>query len=242
MIYGKRFNITCNSQYKPTTHKAMKTRNYFSALMILLALSLGIPSTASAQHHHHRPHWVDVHCCDAATRYVFFPEHNFYYDLVREVYIYPSGGVWISSFAVPAMYASIDLAFVPIIELDIHIDSPFMFNHDHLAWYRHHHHDHHYVRYYRGHGHEGHYAHYKRHHDRHDYYDNDRHDHGNHYGHYKGNKGGHGKGHGHGKGNYKNYDKKGNGSYANRDYEHRGNGSGNDRKGNGGRSSNGRGR
>lgn len=228
----------------------MKTRNYFSALMILLALSLGIPSIASAQHHHHRPHWVDVHCCDAATRYVFFPEHNFYYDLVREVYIYPDGGVWVTSYAVPVMYASIDLAFVPIIELDIHIERPFLFNHDHLVWYRDYHHDNHYVRYYRGHGHEGHYAHYGRHHNRNHYYgERDRHDNGNHYGHYKNNKGGHGNhkggygnGHGNGKGNYKNYDKKGNGSYASREKEHRGSGSGNNRNGNGGRSSNGRGR
>lgn len=223
----------------------MKPRNYISGILVLMAITFSTPSISFAQHHHHhRPHWVDVHCCHEATRYVYFPEHNFYYDLEEGLYIYLSNGVWAFSYNVPVYYANIDLAIAPIIELDIHINRPYLHNHDHIVWYRNHrHHD--YVRYYDGHR-------YYRNHDvnyghghKHGHYKKG-HDNGNHYGHYK-NHNNHSRGdrHGngnHGGGNYKKYENKGKGSsYANRDrYEHRGSRSGNGRNGDGERNDNGR--
>lgn len=158
----------------------MKPQNYFITAVFTFVLSLSTLYTVQAQphhHHHHRPHWVAVHHCDVSTRFVFFPEHNFYYDVVRGVYIYPSEGAWIYSEAVPSVFAHIDLALVPIIELDINIERPFIHNHDHLVWYRTYNYDYDYVRYYRGHGHHGHYAKHSGHprHGHYGYYDQHKH-------------------------------------------------------------------
>lgn len=240
----------------------MKPRNYISAILVILAITFALPSSTYA-HPHHRPHWVDVRCCDPGTRYIFFPEDNFYYDLEREVYIYPYDGMWLVSEVLPSMYINIDFAYVPIIELDLHINRPYLHNHDHIVWYRSHRHDH-YVRYYDGHRYYrehpdyyreyhhdngNHYGHYKKGHDNGNHYGHNKNGNDNHYGHRNGNgnhrgdgngKGNHGNGN-HGNGNYKKSDNKGNSEYVKRTNEPRGNASGNGRTGNG-RQSNGRGR
>lgn len=241
----------------------MKPRDYISGLLVILAITLVMPSSTFA-HPGHRPHWVDAQCCDAGTRYIFFPDHNFYYDLEREVYIYPSGGIWVFSHSVPSMFVGLNLAVLPIMELDIHIDRPFLHNHDHIVWYRSHRH-HHYVRYYEGHRyyreHPDYYSHgHKHNHGNHSGNYKNSHDNGNHYGHKKGGNGndknyghrnsnGNHRGDGYGNrgngggshGGYKKYEKKSNNEYVKRTNDHRSSGSGNNRNGDG-RRSNGRGR
>ncbi len=240
----------------------MKPHNFFPTIVITLLLSLSMLSPARAQfhnhHNHHRPQWVTVHHCDAATRYIYFPEQDFYYDMINGVYVYPSGETWIYSEAVPAVYAHIDLAFVPIIELDITVERPYLFHHDHVVWYRTYNYDYDYVRYYRGNGHHGHYVkhHQKPRHGHYGYYEVNKHRDSNHSNsHYRDHdRNDHNRGnsdykrdndHRQGNGNrshseYKGNSGKGNnkGTYSsnkesrNNDNGHRGKGSGNERKSN----------
>ncbi len=209
----------------------MKPQHYLTGLLIILALTLTIPSDAKAQYGpHHQPEWVAVHSCDVDTRYVYFPDHNIYYDMHRASYIYLSGPNWVFSTVLPQRFIHIDFGLAPIVELDILVDRPYIYNHHHINWYRTYHDDYHYARYYRGHGHGKHYdkhfrgdyagynhgKHYKKGHGNHDSY-RDYENRGNHReygnnngrGNHKGNNGNH-------KGHYKQNDNRSKGNYVNR--------------------------
>lgn len=185
----------------------MKTKKTLTGLLILLALTLATPMASNAQHrHYHHPHWADVHSCRIETRNVYFPAYNFYYDMDREMFIYLSGDRWVFSLNLPVAFAHIDLAYEPMVELDFYDANPYLYNHDHIIYYRDYHN--HYGRHdYREYGHN------------HDYY---RHGHRD----YDYNR------HGDDRGGRPGYDRKDYGNRGDNNYDHRSDGKHYEKKGN----------
>ncbi len=82
------------------------------------------------------PSWAPAHGYRAKTRYVYFTEHNFYYDNSNGVYIYLSGKNWEVSASIPIAFKSIDLSGAVKIDLDYEADDPQKYNLDHKKKYK----------------------------------------------------------------------------------------------------------
>ena len=193
----------------------MKLKNHIPALLILVALTFALPIDSLAQHHRHvvRHSWYTAHHCRVETRHIYFPMHNFYFDVHRNMYVYLSGNNWVFSVNLPVWLARVDLRYEPIVELDYYMDDPYFYNSYHIVTYKDYH-KHYGRRSYREYGHN------------HSYY--------NHHGHNH-HKGSYGDNHNtnrynsHKQGNYKNHDYDRNDSRGR--YDHRnGYGNGNGRE------------
>ena len=82
------------------------------------------------------PPWAPAHGYRAKTRYVYFTEHNFYYDNNNGVYIYLSGKNWEVSAEIPDLFKKVNLAVEVKIDLDFSADNPQKYNADHRKKYR----------------------------------------------------------------------------------------------------------
>jgi len=82
------------------------------------------------------PPWAPAHGYRAKTRYVYFTEHNFYYDNTRGVYIYLSGRNWEISASIPSIFKNVNLSGAVKIDLDFEADDPQKYNADHRKKYR----------------------------------------------------------------------------------------------------------
>lgn len=82
------------------------------------------------------PPWAPAHGYRAKTRYVYFSEHNFYYDNSRGIYIYLSGRNWEVSASIPSLFKSVDLNAAVKIDLDFTADDPQKYNADHKRKYK----------------------------------------------------------------------------------------------------------
>jgi len=82
------------------------------------------------------PPWAPAHGYRAKTRYVYFTEHNFYYDNTRGVYIYLSGKNWEVSASIPDLFKNINLSAAIKVDLDFESDDPQKYNSDHRKKYR----------------------------------------------------------------------------------------------------------
>ena len=82
------------------------------------------------------PSWAPAHGYRAKTRYVYFTEHNFYYDNSKGVYIYLSGKNWEVSASIPIAFRNIDLSAAVKIDLDYEEDDPQKNNYDHKKKYK----------------------------------------------------------------------------------------------------------
>ena len=82
------------------------------------------------------PPWAPAHGYRAKSRYVYFTEHNFYYDNNKGVYIYLSGKNWEVSAQIPDLFRHVNLAAEVKIDLDFSEDNPQKFNADHRKKYR----------------------------------------------------------------------------------------------------------
>ena len=78
------------------------------------------------------PAWAPAHGYRAKTRYVYFQDHNFYYDNNRSVYIYLKSGNWEVSAKIPVQLKSVNLSAAIKIDLDLDLDNPQKFNAEHL--------------------------------------------------------------------------------------------------------------
>lgn len=78
------------------------------------------------------PPWAPAHGYRAKTRYVYFPDHNFYFDIQRGMYIYLIGGAWTVAATLPSLYARINLKTSRQVELDFYNDNPQRHNKDHI--------------------------------------------------------------------------------------------------------------
>lgn len=81
------------------------------------------------------PPWAPAHGYRAKTRYVYFTQHNFYYDNNKGVYIYMSGKNWEVSAQIPDLFKHVNLATEVKIDLDFSQDNPQKFNADHRKKY-----------------------------------------------------------------------------------------------------------
>lgn len=82
------------------------------------------------------PPWAPAHGYRAKTRYVYFTEHNFYYDNDRGVYIYMSGKNWEVSAKIPDLFKNVNLTAEVKIDLDFSADNPQKYNVDHQKKYK----------------------------------------------------------------------------------------------------------
>lgn len=82
------------------------------------------------------PSWVPSHGYRAKTRYVYFTEHNFYYDNDKGVYIYMSGKNWKVSAKIPELFKNVNLIAEVKIDLNFFADNPQKYNTDHRKKYK----------------------------------------------------------------------------------------------------------
>ena len=82
------------------------------------------------------PPWAPAHGYRAKTRHIYFPEHNFYFDMQQGVYIYLDGGSWGVSASLPTVFGKINLRTSTQIELDLLGDKPQAYNADHKGKYK----------------------------------------------------------------------------------------------------------
>ena len=81
------------------------------------------------------PLWAPAYGYRAKTRYVYFQDHNCYYDNDRGVYIYLKTGNWEISAKIPDLLKNVDLSAAIKIDLDMDVDNPQKFNVEHRKKY-----------------------------------------------------------------------------------------------------------
>jgi hypothetical protein len=81
------------------------------------------------------PPWAPAHGYRAKTRYVYFQDHNCYYDNNRGVYIHLKTGNWEVSANIPDLLKNVDLSVAIKIDLDLDADNPQKFNAEHRKKY-----------------------------------------------------------------------------------------------------------
>lgn len=63
----------------------------------------------------YHPHWA--HKRVYYHRWVYFPKHNFYWDNVKQVYVYRSGLKWVAVAILPKSYVNVNLEKEKSVEL-----------------------------------------------------------------------------------------------------------------------------
>ncbi len=102
-------------------------------LIKVVFLCFFVPNISIAQDN--VPHWFPTQGFKPATQHIYFPEHNFYYDLNRKVYIYVIGGQWQISPELPPLFDKVDYKNAVLVELVIDTDSPHKHNSEHIVKY-----------------------------------------------------------------------------------------------------------
>ena len=114
----------------------MKTKTTFSGLALIMILTFALPIDIMGQEKGGPPSWAPAHGYRAKTSHVYFPDHNFYFDIQKNSYIYLNGNNWEVKSKLPLLYAGIDLNGVFKVELELGNDSPQKYNDDHLIKYK----------------------------------------------------------------------------------------------------------
>lgn len=117
----------------------MKTQTFKSRtlrIVIIIALLVTFILPESTYAHGKRPKWAPAHGYRAKTRHIYFPDHNFYYDIQTNHYLYLNGGNWSVSVAVPAPFISINLSRSVQVQLDFAGSAPYRYNTDHCTKYK----------------------------------------------------------------------------------------------------------
>ena len=109
------------------TTKSLK----FFVIIVLLSIFI-TPESTFAQ----PPKWAPAHGYRAKTRHIYFPEHNFYYDIQTRNYLYLNGGNWSVSVAIPAPFININLGSAAQIQLDYYGAYPYYYNANHRVKYK----------------------------------------------------------------------------------------------------------
>lgn len=114
----------------------MKIKHLFLGLC-LFSLLAALPQEAFSQGKAGGPpSWAPAHGYRAKTRHVYFPDHNFYFDMQQGVYIYLHNGGWTIAAKLPSLYSSINLKSAVQVELDLTSDKPHRYNNDHRIKYK----------------------------------------------------------------------------------------------------------
>ncbi len=133
------YTLTIANSKKEIKTINMKTKTTLTGLAILLALACTIPLDTYGQGEGKPkgpPPWAPAHGYRAKTRHVYFPDHNFYFDVQKNVYIFMSGDNWQVGVKLPSLYAGIDLKGAAKVELELDTDSPQKHNSDHIVKYK----------------------------------------------------------------------------------------------------------
>jgi hypothetical protein len=105
---------------KQHPHKQYSSKKVVYYQPALVVKRKGPPSWAPANGYRHR--------------YVFFPEHNCYYDNFNGIYIYRKGGTWVNSYTMPSFIFNIN--FTRKVELTIDAaPKPQIYFEHHVALY-----------------------------------------------------------------------------------------------------------
>ena len=109
------------------TTKSLK----FFVIIVLLSIFI-TPESTFAQ----PPKWAPAHGYRAKTRHIYFPEHNFYYDIQAHNYLYLNGKNWSVSVAIPAPFININLSRAVQVQLDFAGSAPYRYNAEHCVKYK----------------------------------------------------------------------------------------------------------
>lgn len=109
-----------------------KTKSLKIFVIVLLLSLFIIPETTFAQG---PPPWAPAHGYRAKTRYVYFPAHNFYYDIHTHNYFYLNNGSWFMSVSIPRPFININLGNAVQIQLDYYGSYPYYYNSHHCTRY-----------------------------------------------------------------------------------------------------------
>ncbi len=117
----------------------MKSKTTLIGLVVFLIVTFTLPLDTLGQGKGKPkgpPPWAPAHGYRAKTKQVYFPEHNFYFDVQKNVYIYFSGDKWQVSAKLPSLYAGFDLKVAVKVELELDTDSPQKYNAEHKVKYK----------------------------------------------------------------------------------------------------------
>lgn len=106
---------------------------FCAVLSLLLSTEIDAQSKGNGQG---PPPWAPAHGFRAKTRFVYFPEYNFYFDLEKKVYIHFQAGKWTLSVELPARLGNLNLRNASKFELDLDIDNPQIYNAEHQMRFR----------------------------------------------------------------------------------------------------------
>lgn len=113
----------------------MSTTKSLKIFVIVVLLSLFIiPEVTFA--HGKPPKWAPAKGYRAKTRHIYFPDHNFYYDIQTNHYLYLNNGNWSVSVAIPRPFISVNLSRAVQIQLDFAGSTPYRYNRDHCTRYK----------------------------------------------------------------------------------------------------------
>jgi hypothetical protein len=105
----------------------MKNKSIIIAVITSLVITLTTVSTVTA----HPPRWAPAHGFRGQTGFIYFPEHNFYYDIPRGGYFFYDGGNWKFGMELPLMFSHFDLRMARKVHYREYCESPFFFNKSH---------------------------------------------------------------------------------------------------------------
>lgn len=109
-----------------------KTKSLKIFVIVLLLSLFIIPETTFAQG---PPPWAPAHGYRAKTRYIYFPAHNFYYDIHTHNYLYLNNGNWFVSVSIPRPFININLGNAVQVQLDYYGSYPYYYNANHYERY-----------------------------------------------------------------------------------------------------------
>lgn len=120
-------------------YKKMKPKITLIGLVVFLTVTFALPLDTLGQGKGKPkgpPPWAPAHGYRTKTRHVYFPDHDFYFDVQKSLYIYFSGDKWQVGIKLPSLYAGIDLKGAVKVELELDTDSPQKHNADHKVKYK----------------------------------------------------------------------------------------------------------
>lgn len=82
------------------------------------------------------PPWAPAKGYRAKTRHIYFPEHNFYYDIQQKSYFYLNNGKWSISVGIPTPFLRVNLGSTSQIQLDYYGAYPYYYNSNHRVKYK----------------------------------------------------------------------------------------------------------
>lgn len=100
----------------------MKSKILVGLFLVVVILTSGTEVKS------HPPPWAPAHGYREQVGFIYFPEHNFYYDFHREGYFYLEGENWRFAFELPLIFAPIDMRIARKVYYREFCDYPWKFN------------------------------------------------------------------------------------------------------------------